>query len=320
MDSSIQMSKPDITKPESRFTAPMWTVAAIAAAGLALQIAGGAFNIAVLARPVNLWAGGAIVLACVAAGFNPGSRAVRWLTGVPLAVCLISALCALSLIMGLTPQGAAPAGGMAEVSARLGFNEMTSSWPFVLLYLTLTVALGALVARRLAAFRFADRGFYLNHIGLLLVLFAAGFGYADIERYMVRVDEGATVQMGYDPATGHPTGLPVAVTLHDFEMEVYPSEVPGERPQPRRFASTITVASPDGRKASGTAEVNHPLRFDGWMVYQSGYDSEAGPESTYSVFELVRDPWLWVVYVGFAMVAAGAVAMIWKGRRRYGLE
>ena len=314
------MSKPDITKPKSRFTATMWTVAAIVAAGVALQLAGGGFNIGVLARPVNLWAGGAIVLGCVAAGFNPDSRAVRWLTGVPLAVCLIGALCVLALIMGLTPQGAAPVGGMAEVSARLGFNEMTSSWPFVLIYLMLTVALGTLVARRLAAFRLGDWGFYLNHIGLWLVLFAAGFGYADIERYMVRVEEGATVQMGYNPETGHPTGLPVAVTLHDFEMELYPPETPGGPSLPRRFASTLTVATPDGRSARGMAEVNHPLRFDGWMVYQSGYDSEAGAESTYSVFELVRDPWLWTVYVGFAMIAVGAVAMIWKGRRRYGLE
>jgi cytochrome c biogenesis protein ResB len=172
----------------------------------------------------------------------------------------------------------------------------------------------------MARFRLGDVGFYLNHIGLLLVLFAAGFGYADIERYMVRVDEGTTVQMGYDPATGHPVGLPVAVTLHDFEMEVWPAEVTGARVQPKRFASTLTVASPDGESVRGTAEVNSPLRFDGWMVYQSGYDSEAGAESAYSVVELVRDPWLWGVYVGFAMIAAGAVVMIWKGRRRYGLE
>ncbi len=304
------------TKPDSRFTAPMWTVAAIVAAGVALQIVGGGFNIAVLARPVNLWAGGAIVLGCVAAGFNPGGRVVRWLTGVPLAVSLIGALCVLALIMGLTPQGAVPMGGMAEVSARLGFNEMTSSWPFVLIYLVLTVALGALVARRLADFRLGDWGFYLNHVGLWLVLFAAGFGYADIERYMVRVEEGATEQMGYNPVTGHPTGLPVSVTLHDFEMEMYAPEGQGAPAQPRRFASDITVASVDGRSARGVTEVNHPLAFDGWMVYQSGYDSEAGAESAYSVFELARDPWLWVVYVGFAMIAAGAVAMIWKGRRR----
>ncbi len=310
----------DETKPRSRFTAPLWTVAAIAAAGFALQLAGGGFNIAVLARPVNLWAGGAIVLISVAAGLNAGSRAVRWFTGVPLAVCLIGALCALALIMGLTPQGAVPAGGLAEMSARLGFNEMTSSWPFVLLYLTLVVSLGCLVARRLADFRLREWGFYLNHIGLLLVLFAAGLGHADIQRYMIKMDEGATGQMGYDATTGHPTGVPVAVTLHDFEMEEYPAESPGTKAQPRRFASEITVTTPDGRSATGVTEVNHPLRFNGWMVYQSGYDSEAGPGSTYSVFELVRDPWLGVVYVGFAMIAVGAVAMIWKGRRRDGLE
>jgi hypothetical protein len=197
---------------------------------------------------------------------------------------------------------------------------MTSSWPFVLVYLALLVALGSLIARRLVSFRIRNLGFYLNHIGLWLALFAAGLGHADIERYMVQVDEGTTAQMGYDAATGHPHPLPVAVTLHDFEMEVYPPSSPGARPEPRRFASELTIVTADGRSKSGSTEVNHPLRFDGWMIYQYGYDREAGPGSTYSVFELVRDPWLGAVYAGFARIAVGAFSMIWKGRRRDGLE
>jgi hypothetical protein len=302
-----------------RFSGPAAAVGAVLAAGFALQLLTGGFVFEVLARPVGLFAAVALVLVCAAAGLFADTRAVRWLTGVPLAVCLISTLGALALIMGLTPQGAAPAGGLAEASARLGFNSMTSSWPFVLVYLFLLVALGSLIARRLAGFRWRDRGFYLNHIGLWLVLLAAGLGHADIERYMVQVDEGTTVGMGLDRAAANdiPHPLPVTVTLHDFTMEEYPAAFPGARPQPRRFASDITLATPDGRSKRGVTEVNHPLGFAGWRAYQYGYDRQAGPASTYSVIELVRDPWIGAVYTGFAMIALGALSMIWKGRRRH---
>ncbi len=148
-----------------------------------------------------------------------------------------------------------------------------------------------------------------------LDIHAAGLGGADIERYLVQADEGEAVQTGYYADTRMPTMLPVAVRLHDFEMELYPA-APGARPEPKRFASDVEVTLPDGRTVRGLTEVNHPLRAGGWMVYQYGYDREAGPESGYSIVELVRDPWLPLVYAGFAMMAAGAAVMIWKGRRR----
>jgi cytochrome c biogenesis protein ResB len=257
---------------------------------------------------------------CAAAAMWAQSRFVVWFTSVPMAVCLISALCILALIMGLTPQGAAPVGDVAEASARLGFNAMTSSWPFVSVWFVLLLSLGSLVARRLASFRISDWGFYLNHAGLWLVLFAAGLGHADMERYMVRVDEGSVEQMGYDDAAGYPLPLPFAVRLHDFIMEEYPPANPGARAEAKRFVSDVEISTPDGSTYRGLTEVNHPLRVGDWLIYQYGYDREAGPQSRYTVLELVRDPWLVPVYAGFAMIAAGALAMVWKGRRRYGLE
>ncbi len=261
-----------------------------------------------------------MVFLCASAAMFARSRFAEWFTSVPMAVCLIAALCILALIMGLTPQGADPIGKVAEVSARLGFNRMTVSWPFVAVYFVLLLSLGSLIARRLANFRIQDWGFYLNHVGLWLVMFAAGFGNADMERYMVRVEEGSVERMGYDAATGHPLRLPFAVRLHDFIMEEYPPATAEARPEPKRFASDVGITTPEGRTIRGLTEVNHPLGAGSWMIYQYGYDREAGPQSQYSILELVRDPWLVPVYAGFAMIAAGVLAMIWKGRRRYGLE
>ncbi len=186
------------------FASAAWAVGGLVGLGFVLQIALGAFPLALLGFPVNIFAGGAIVLGCVCAGVMADSRAVKWLTGMPLAVMLISAFCVLALIMGLTPQGATPMGGMAAGAARLGFNAMTTSWPFVLVYFGLLVALGCLVARRLAGFRWRDWGFYLNHIGLWLVLLAAGLGHADMRRYHVQVDEGTSVRQGWEAAIEKP--------------------------------------------------------------------------------------------------------------------
>jgi cytochrome c biogenesis protein ResB len=142
-------------------------------------------------------------------------------------------------------------------------------------------------------------------------------GHADIERYRVMVDEGATVGMHHNSAFDDPRPLPMTVTLHDFAMEEYPATEPGARPVPRSFSSDITLATPDGRSVRGVTRVNHPLGFGGWRAYQYGYDRTAGPASTYSVIELVRDPWIGAVYIGFAMIALGALTMILNGRRRH---
>ncbi len=306
----------DIHTTSRRFSAAILWAVLIVVAGFGLQLILGPFDITAIAAPVNLFIGGAIVVLCAIAAPFADRRFVRLLTGLPLAVSLIGALGVLALIMGLTPQGAEPSGGIARAAARLGFFSMTSSWAFALVYLALLLVLGSVIARRIARWRWRDAGFYLNHIGLWLVLFAGGLGHADFERYVVQVCEGSTARVGFDVATRLPAELPVTVRLIDFVMEEYPPTAAGEQPQPKRFASEVEIVTPDGRTTRGVTEVNHPLRVGGRWIYQSGYDRAAGRESAYSILELVYDPWLVPVYTGFGMIALGAVAMIWNGRER----
>jgi hypothetical protein len=95
---------------------------------------------------------------------------------------------------------------------------------------------------------------------------------------------------------------------------------PPPHPEPKRFTSDIEVFTPDGAGKRGFIEVNHPMRVGGWTIYQYGYDSAAGQLSSYSVLELVRDPWVVPVHAGFAMIALGAVAMIRNGRKKKAYE
>jgi ABC-type transport system involved in cytochrome c biogenesis permease subunit len=57
-------------------------------------------------------------------------------------------------------------------------------------------------------------------------------------------------------------------------------------------------------------EVNKPLKAESWKIYQYDYDARRGPESQYSVFLLVRDPWLPGVYLGIFLMLAGALCLI----------
>jgi len=388
--------------------------AALTAGGFALQLSLGPLNPYFLHSPVNYYLAALILLW---AAISPGLkkyRVAQWLSGVHLATVLILSLLVFSLIMGLTPQAARPRPGAGLVS-RLGFTSMTSSWPFMLIYLATLVSLATVTARRLASIR-KSLVFCLNHAGLWLILAAAGLGAADRARHIMYVDEGQVEWRVYS-RDNQVLELPLAIRLDEFDLEEYPPKlavinretgaalpegrpdlyqvsrdnpagrlldwdlalleyiyraVPagegrykeaampastqavevavknrrtGEerqgwvaagnkflpvsplsldehtalvmsRPEPRRFISKIKVFSQDGREREAVLEVNKPLRVGDWLIYQYGYDNQAGRMSGYSSFELVYDPWLYAAYAGLAMLALGALGLICQGRGR----
>ena len=383
--------------------------------GFLLQITIGHFNFYLLSYPANCMIGIALWVICLSSLWIRKSRFLRWFTGASTAISLIAALLILTIIMGLTPQinGQAdvPSGNIFSLA---GFDRMTHSWPFVLVYFCVLLSLGGLIVRRFCHFRWKDYAFYLNHIGLWLVFWAAGLGYADMERYVIHVREGEVEWRVYDEEN-RVKELPIAVKLNDFDMEEYPPKLtvidrqsgapqpetnpdyfqidtrmsegrlngwkisveqyihqavrnsdstyreafmPGATPavlikavrdssgkevrgwvcggnqaqlymtlaltedqcivmtvaEPKRYSSDVEVYTPDGTIKKGVIEVNKPMRVGNWTIYQYGYDNQAGRLSSYSSLELVYDSWWWIVYIGFACIALGAVAMIWNGR------
>lgn len=86
--------------------------------------------------------------------------------------------------------------------------------------------------------------------------------------------------------------------------------------EPRRFASDIKVYTQSGQKQTALVEVNHPSEIEGWKIYQLSYDETKGKWSDVSIFELVRDPWLPVVYTGIWMLIAGAIWMFITASQR----
>ncbi len=86
--------------------------------------------------------------------------------------------------------------------------------------------------------------------------------------------------------------------------------------EPRRFVSEVKIYTEDQTISEGVIEVNKPLQVAGWKIYQLSYDESKGKWSDISVFELIRDPWLPIVYTGIIMMIAGCVGLFVNAQRK----
>ena len=265
-------------------------------AGLLLQLAMGPINWEFFAWPVNLMV---LILLLAAVGIMYALRrnvyAFEWMMHAGAAVpCLVYAA-ALTILMGLLPQ--VREGGMPWLSQMLRF------WPFVLIWTWMMIVSALAALNHLCRWKWKEIPFILNHLGVVVAIVAATLGNADIQSLQMTVfTDEPEWQAVDDDGTLYEPGL--AIELHRFTMEEYADGTP------KRFASDITVYTEDGKAVQGTVEVNKPLKVNGWKIYQYGYDVRMGPESTYSVFQLVRDPWIFWVYLGIFMMIAGALCLM----------
>lgn len=87
----------------------------------------------------------------------------------------------------------------------------------------------------------------------------------------------------------------------------------------RQYTSDLLLSARGKAKApvSLHTSVNHPARWGAWRIYQTGYDTERGKWSSYSLLECVRDPWSPVEQIGLWILLFGGVMMV-IGRRTPG--
>ena len=86
-------------------------------------------------------------------------------------------------------------------------------------------------------------------------------------------------------------------------------------PEIKKFSSDIDILTKEGERISTILEVNKPFKYKGWKIYQLSYDDKMGKWSNLSVLELVKDPWLPLIYLGIFMMIAGAFYMFWVGNK-----
>lgn len=226
----------------------------------------------------------------------------------------IPAMCyavVLTVIMGLTRQQ--PGGTW--------LNDMLSFWPFVLIYVYIDLILGFITLKRLHQIvnrktsnrKWIGFSFLLNHLGLFLALTTATLGNADMQRVKMITTLGVPEWRALTPERTVKE-LPLAIELKKFIMETY------DDGSPKRFASEILIITKSGEDIEAVVDVNKPCEAEGWKIYQFSYDTQMGAQSQTSILELVRDPWLPLVYTGIYMMLAGAVLMLFSPQKRGSLK
>jgi len=83
-------------------------------------------------------------------------------------------------------------------------------------------------------------------------------------------------------------------------------------PEAEKFSSDIIVTHNE-QSDTVTVEVNKPHKVKGYNIYQLSYDEQMGKWSKVSVVEVVKDPWLPVVYFGIFLLLGGAAYIFWIG-------
>ena len=219
-----------------RYKESITIVIGILIVGFLLQFTIGSFDFFLLHSPINIIVGAVLILLITLLSFIKKSPWLKWLSSVPLSVTLIGGMLIMALIMGLTPQYIKVNPDIhfhweydwAQMSnyffTKLGFHQVTTSWPFVLIYSFTLLSLGLVTAKRLHRFKWRDTPFFLNHLGLWIFLFSAGFGSADMLRYVMYVEEGEVEWRVFD-SHDNMLELDIAIELHEFVMEEYPPKL-----------------------------------------------------------------------------------------------
>lgn len=164
-------------------------------------------------------------------------------------------------------------------------------WTFIAVIVLVLIVLGI---TSIKDFSHKSLSAFLSHSGLFLVLSGGLFGAPDSTDAMMKVHIGGRDEHIAIDANGNAVPLPFSVLLEDFNIDFYEDGA-----SPKQFTSTLSI---DGRTTQ--ASVNHPCRYKGYRIYQSGYDMDSGQ---YSVLKIVRDPWLPVVALGALVLLLGAL-------------
>lgn len=87
-------------------------------------------------------------------------------------------------------------------------------------------------------------------------------------------------------------------------------------PEDKKYISTIDIKDSNGKGYDHKKVlVNEPLKFSGYDIYQQSYEKSPDGLSKISVLELVKDPWLPIIYVGLIMLFFGALLLFLLGKK-----
>ena len=237
----------------------------------------------------------ALVYVCILAGvyaLRGRWSLYRFLAGRKACIISISIVLFLLLIFGLTPQDGSGNGFFGV----LGFRNMSRSPIFILalLFLAMTVTLNTI--EDIHNFSRHRLGVTFAHLGLSVILIAGIFGTGGTVRARMIAMPNAPEHYARNEYTDASVKLPFELTLRDFSVYEYSSEV--------------TLTLPDGRTYDTKIAVNHPAKIGSWWIYQSDYLSDTERGEFASIFKCVHSPMSEVFRVALWLLLVSAAAMV----------
>jgi hypothetical protein len=166
---------------------------------------------------------------------------------------------------------------------------------------------------------FKKPALFAMHLGFILLILGsmagteiyneqlANAGLAKIYKGKMLVFEGASQNKVLTESGGVMARLPFDVKLNDFRIEYYSAA--GN--DVKDYFSDVEVIKDSNTVKTATIEVNKPLHFGGYHIYQSGYDEQQG---RFTILEVVSDTGLNIIYAGFIFVCVGVMWHFWYER------
>ena len=289
-------------------------------AGTALQLCIGSVDASFLSYPWGLVvAVNYLYLLIILYACREKLKFVKRMYDRPSYITSLSSILVLTLLFGLIPQDPS-IGGWLDL---LGFNQMSSSWIFVLFLFHFMTVLGMRVIEDLHGWRRRSVPTILMHVAFFVILVASVFGSGEKVRIQVTAIEGHPVSMGLTDK-GMRVELPFTILLKDFSLEEYPpavhllpdgSEVVMPRREVKKYLSEVEIWEGEEKHAFDIA-VNRPASIDSWKIYQSGYDSSRGKFSTISILECVKDGGYVVVHIAMWTILLSGGLMFSMGAKK----
>ena len=216
----------------------------------------------------------------------------RLLSGRKACIISISIVLFLLLIFGLTPQD----GSRDGILGVLGFRNMSRSPIFILALFLLATALTLNTIEDIHRFTRHRLGVTCAHLGLSVILVAGLFGTGGTVQARIIAMMNEPNRQALNESTDEYLKLPFELTLGDFSVNEYSSEV--------------TLTLPDGRSTEIKIAVNHPAKVGSWRIYQSDYLSDTERGEFASIFKCVYSPLSEVFRIALWLLLVSAVAMV----------
>ncbi len=411
MENNLSQNKKDLWKQPWGYTESFLIAFELLLVGFIIEILIKGKGVISITKPYNIIIGILFILVLfILRKYFANKKFIKWLSSVQAAVSAITLFTLLSLLLGFIPQNPAQANRLIDI---IGLTHVQRSWPMLLAGIYLLIVLGLVTLRRLKPYNLKNFGFFLNHAGLWITLFAMTLGSGDLLRLKMKLTENEPATSLVFDNKSKMYNVPFKATLLDFQIEEYPPKIalietgnfkiiqeatnnltlieeglevnikdwkievekyyvnsvnkdsifiesdmfgagasvlmkvkntitgkevsgwlsPGgiiipftyleiddkysialTKPEPKEYSSIVIIEDKNHDIDTVTIEVNKPIKVNGWNLYQVGYDEKMGKWSSFSILEVVFDPWLPIIYIGIFLLIAGALYMIWIGK------